>query len=170
MNPQEKVYDIIRKNVKKRFAVVFTHKLIWDDITDFTDYKYGVVYVTPSVSKDNVPCYVIILINRDTRTIYCGNTRGDVLSCEAFHALSMLEDNGKYFTCMQFRISRDYYESIGEKFDTEEEFLEQLLQNFGDLYCINYHDAVYKDKSHYEGLGFSDEFQIKYSPYDIQNY
>ena len=79
----------------------------------------------------------------------------------------MLEDKGKYFTCIQFRLSRDYYESIGMKFDTEEEFLGLLVRKFCDPYTIDFHSAVYSDNNHYQNLAYE---YLKHEPLDMHNY
>ena len=112
MNRLDLLYRDIRYITDKHYMIVVTDNLVWEDIAEFTDYKNGVIYVTPSVSSDNVPCYILIIINRREHIIQCCNTRGDTMNCEAFNALCNLEDNGETFLCMQYKYATDRYDEV----------------------------------------------------------
>ena len=112
MSTLDLLYRDIRYIAEKKFMIVVTDNLMWGDIAEFTDYKDGVIYVTPSVSSDDVPCYIVIVINRKEHIIQCCNTRGDTMNCEAFDALCNLEDNGEPFLCMQYKYKTDRYDEV----------------------------------------------------------
>ena len=112
MNTLHLLYRDIRLSANKRFMIVVTDNLVWEDITEFTDYEDGVIYVTPSRSRDNTPCYIVIVIDRMNHIIQYCSTRGDTLNCDAFNALCNLEDNGEPFICLHYKYKTDRYDEV----------------------------------------------------------
>ena len=112
MNTLDLLYKDIRLSANKWFMIVVTDNLVWEDIAQFTDYEDGVIYVTPSLSRGNTLCYIVIVIDRMNHIIQYCSTRGDTLNCDAFNALCNLEDNGEPFICLHYKYKTDRYDEV----------------------------------------------------------
>ena len=159
MDKHKDLYDRIRRTASELFMIVFTYRLELEDITDFRDYKYGVLYVTPTVSKNGVPCYTIIFINRQTHVIHFANTEHESLPCEAFLVLSQLEDNGKYFEFVHCHTRKYTEEEIKGPF-YQEGLAQHIAESFQLMDSIPDNGYVDTDIKGFRGIihiNFKDE-------------
>ena len=87
---------------------VVTH-LTPEDVLKFRNCRAGILILTPIVYPDGNMSYTMIYIDRVTHLIHCGNTNGDRINCETFNFLCNLEENGRYFHCVQYDYKCERY-------------------------------------------------------------
>ena len=75
------------KVLNKNWQVMITPKFVLDEI--YVDENYvATLWVIPIGSYTNQLCYLLIAINRGTRTIICTTTRGDQMASLFFEKIT----------------------------------------------------------------------------------
>ena len=97
------------KVLNKNWQVMIRPKFVLDEI--YVDENYvATLWVIPIGSYTNQLCYLLIAINRGTRTIICTTTRGDQMAPLFFEKITALTDYGHYFACVALRLKCEKYD------------------------------------------------------------
>ena len=70
-----------------------------------SDDRYvATLWVVPITSRTNQSCYLLVIINRGTRTMLYTTTMGDRMPSELFRELSEVKDSNNYFAVVALRL------------------------------------------------------------------
>ena len=94
--------------LNKNWQIMIRPKFVLDEI--YVDENYvATLWVIPIGSYTNQLCYLLIAINRGTRTIICTTFRGDQMAPLFFEKITALTDYGHFFCmCSTYVVSKTW--------------------------------------------------------------
>ena len=89
--------------LNKNWNYIIKSDLVLDDIKVHKSHA-ATLYVIDISHITKQKCYFVIAINRETRTIMCTTTQGDIIDCQVYRKLVDLTENGHEFACVVLRL------------------------------------------------------------------